>query len=219
MKKKVIAAVLAASMLMMTACSSAEETTAGSESETEATGVTEVTELTEATDETPAETEAPQEDVIIPLWSEMMVMGQNRSLSDIEPESWFTDFEHTVFHSFEWDNNDRMINGGTAYRYQKPWNIQELILTDSTGTEEGSAADIYFVWGTDNSYVMYIEVGENSALVPFVPFFYNETGKYMVGYYNNDGTIGLRAFYWSSETGEYDIGLLDDISPYEAAMA
>ena len=216
MKKKAIAAVLAASMLMMTACSSAEETTVSSESETEATKVTEVTEIT---DETTAETEAPQEDVIIPLWSEMMVMGQNRSLSDIEPESWFTDFENTVFHSFEWDSNDKKINGCTAYRYQKPWNIQELILTDSTGTEEGSAADIYFVWGTDNSYVMYIEVGENSALVPFVPFFYNETGKYMVGYYNNGGSVEFKAFYWSSETGEYDIGLLDDISPYEAAMA
>ena len=124
---------------MMTACSSAEETTVSSESETEATGATEVTGLTEATDETPAETEAPQEDVIIPMWSEIMVMGQNRSLSDIEPESWFTDFENTVFHSFEWDSNDKKIDGCTAYRYQKSWNIQELILTDSTGTEEALA--------------------------------------------------------------------------------
>ena len=216
MKKKAIAAVLAASMLMMTACSSAEETTVSSGSETEATKVTEVTEIT---DETTAETEAPQEDVIIPMWSEIMVMGQNRSLSDIEPESWFTDFENTVFHSFEWDSNDKKIDGCTAYRYQKPWNIQELILTDSTGTEEGSAADIYFVWGTDNSYVMYIEVGENSALVPFVPFFYNETGKYMVGYYNNGGSVEFKAFYWSSETGEYDIGPVDDVSTYEEALA
>ena len=206
-------------MLMMTACASAQETTVSSESETVVTDETTGETTADQTESEATETEAAQEDVIIPLWNDMMLYSQSICINDVEPERWFTDFENTVFHCFEWCSNDKRINDCVAYQYNKPYNIPEMILTDSTGSEAGSAAEIYFVWGADNSYVMYIEVGGSAATVPFVPFFYNETKKCLVGYYNNDGSIGLREFYWSSEAGDYDICSIDDTSAYDEAMS
>lgn len=198
MKKRALAIVLVASMLM-TACSTAKETTKGSDLTTVVSSNSETeAETTENTAEAEKTTEQ-KEDTIIPLFEAPYI----DDVKKVSPEKWSTDYKNTyaLYYTL-------ISTGRTTGDKDHPTTIYQLsdsnyqpratFILSEPGSEPVEVSVYICVNEKNGSSVVSFEANGKTDAIDFVPLFYNQTKQCLVGYSGYaTNNPGFREVYWS----------------------
>ena len=201
---------LALAITTLSACSSTGNTKPSTEDPkpTEAVTTTEPTVTEEPAVEPTTESSVTDEPTtaastandIIPLWN----FDVEEQVRQVDPESWFTDFNNTTFIYIPLLTTDRKIGESTLFQLADPYfNARTFVLRDPEDVD-GTSVEIYFLAGPDNSGAISIEINGESNVVSFMPLFYNQSKGCLAGYMRySEGDVRFVELYWSSVLGKY----------------
>lgn len=138
---------------------------------------------------------------IIPLWD----FDVEEQVRQVDPESWFTDFNNTTFIYIPLLTTDRKIGESTLFQLADPYfNARTFVLKRDPEDVDGTSVEIYFLAGPDNSGAISIEINGESNVVSFMPLFYNQSKGCLAGYMRySEGDVRFVELYWSSVLGKY----------------
>lgn len=211
--KKIAATILCLGMAISTlcACSSTESTKPSTEDPkpTEAVTTAEPTVTEEPAVESITESSVTDEPTtaastandISPLWH----FDEEEQVRQVDPESWFTDFNNTTFIYIPLLTTDRKIGESTLFQLADPYfNARTFVLKRDPEDVDGTSVEIYFLAGPDNSGAISIEINGESNVVSFMPLFYNQSKGCLAGYMRySEGDVRFVELYWSSVLGKY----------------